>query len=152
MIPQYKRTLDRCDEILARVSSVSDDLLVSAVCQHVCVLMAGALETAIKEILGDHCTKKSAPRVASYATSRLLAFQNADPEKIINLTRQFDSKWSDELEAFWAGEIKGHVGSIVGNRHNIAHGRPTEVSIARIREWRKSLGAFLQKYAELTAP
>jgi len=151
MIPQYKRTLDRCDDLIARAPTIAtDDLLVSAICQHICVLMAGALETAVKEILTDKCRKKSAPQIAAYASGRIASFQNADPKKIHSLMAQFDSKWAEQIESFWSDEIKDHIGSIVGNRHNIAHGRPTEVSIARIREWRKSLGGFIAQLIVIT--
>lgn len=150
MIPQYVRTLTRCDELIKRVTVAGvDELVVSATCQHVCVLMAGALETAIKEILSGHCVRKSAPTVASYSAKRISGFRNADPDKILEMLAQFEPSWSAAIEVFWSGEIKGHIGSIVGNRHNIAHGRPTEVSIARIKEWRGSLQKLIDKLIEL---
>lgn len=151
MIPQYRRTLDRCDELVKRISPDLDGLMVSAVCQHICVLMAGALETGIQEILGSFCVKKSARHVGSYAAKRISTFSNANPDKILQLVGDFDAAWRDELENFWVGAVKDHIGSIVGNRHLIAHGRPTEVSISRIQEWRKSMDGFLKKLTQMTA-
>jgi RiboL-PSP-HEPN len=151
MIPQYQRTLARCDELMKRAANPDlEGLVISATCQHICVLMAGALETAIKELLAGYCVAKSTPRVAAYSTKRISTFQNADPAKICEVIRQFDPKWSDDIEVFWDEEIKDHIGSIVGNRHLIAHGRPTEVSLARIREWRRSLQKLIDKIAEMT--
>jgi hypothetical protein len=107
--------------------------------------MAGALETAMQEIFSRHCREKSSPRVSAYASKKISQFSNASPEKILILVGDFDVAWATRLELFWSDEIKDHIGSIVGNRHNIAHGRPNEVSIARLRDWRKSLDALIQE-------
>jgi len=152
MIPQFRRTLDRCDELIKRVGSYElDDFLVSASAQHACVLLAGVLETSIQELLSSYCVRKADPKVGAYSSKRVSGFNNANPQKILDLIRDFDPAWCDELEGFWADRIKDHIGSIVKNRHNIAHGRPNEVSMVRIMEWRKSLGEFVDKLHEITS-
>jgi len=43
----------------------------------------------------------------------------------------------------WFCEIKDAIGSIVGNRHLIAHGRDTTLTISRVSEWLKRVRDFI---------
>jgi RiboL-PSP-HEPN len=97
--------------------------------------LCGLLETAIKERLSLHSERKASPIIANYVKNQLDLFQNPNPEKIGQLVRSFDATVADRLETFWAGEIKDAIGSIVGNRNLIAHGRDTSLTLSRVSEW-----------------
>ena len=50
----------------------------------------------------------------------------------------FSAEWGRDLEAYLGkddGRRKGAVDSIMSNRHLIAHGKNTSVSVGRIREY-----------------
>jgi len=43
----------------------------------------------------------------------------------------------------WADEIKDAIGSIVGNRHLIAHGRDTSLTLSRVSDWFQAVREFI---------
>jgi hypothetical protein len=76
------------------------------------------------------------------------AFRNPDVERIAGLLYSLDRTLGAKLEDFWNDEIKDAVGSIVGNRHLIAHGRDTTLTFSRVSEWHgytQKLIGFLEK-------
>lgn len=75
--------------------------------------------------------------------SQLEKFQSPGPDNITQLLNAFDPNVGDRLEILWAGEIKDAIGSIVGNRHLIAHGRDTTLTLNRVSEWFKSARKFI---------
>jgi hypothetical protein len=102
------------------------------------------LETAIKERLSLYAECKASPVIANYVKNQLEGFQNPNPEKIWQLVKSFDAVMSDRLETFWSDEIKDAIGSIVRNRHLIAHGRDTTLTLNRILEWLLRVREFIK--------
>jgi uncharacterized protein YjbJ (UPF0337 family) len=140
MIPQYRRLLQSANEVIELSKKNQDnDLLSSQLAAHACILLSGAVESAIRELIPEFAAKKSHPAVANYVKETLRTFTNANPEKLVALLKQFDGKWSEKLEAMWADGVKDHVGSVVGNRHLIAHGKNTTLTPNRVDEWRRSI-------------
>ena len=136
MTPSYFKLDQKIDYLLKRVrDSEFDDLLRSHLANYVCILLSGLLETAIREIISIHCESKTIPTISNFVKSRLEQFQNPDPERIANLLASFDPKLKERLENFWSGEVKDAIGSIVGNRHLIAHGRDTSLTLSRVSDW-----------------
>ena len=144
MIPNYQLNLDRTSVLLAQLRGDSIDAYYAAyMAQLLCIQLSGILEAAIRESLATYATQRSAPEVARYAQNQIESFQNPNPEKILKLLRSFDAEWAASLETYWEGEIKDSIGSIVGQRHLIAHGRATNVSLSRISDWKKSVVKFI---------
>jgi len=148
MTPTYHSTEQKIDFLLKKFRDGSfDDYTQSHIANYVCVLLSGLIENAIRDIISAHVETKSTPRIANYVKSHLDRFRNPDPESVTRLLLSFDAALVDRLEGHWSGEIKDAVGSIVGNRHLIAHGRSTTLTLARVGEWFKSaknLIAFLE--------
>ena len=69
--------------------------------------------------------------------------------KIIELVRRFDKNISDELESFAEGQIREGIDSIVSNRHKIAHGRPSHISITAISRYFHDAREFARKMEAL---
>jgi RiboL-PSP-HEPN len=64
--------------------------------------------------------------------------------KILELARSFDPEWADELEAVTIGKLKDAIDSIVANRHNIAHGQYTGITLAAIIDYYASAVKVLE--------
>jgi hypothetical protein len=120
-----------------------DDYTRSHMANYVCVLLSGLLETAIRERLSIHCENRASPSIANFVKTRLERFQNPDPESIMQLLCSFDRAVGAKLETMWIDQIKDAIGSIVGNRHLIAHGRDTTLTINRVSEWFDSARMFI---------
>lgn len=73
--------------------------------------------------------QRAAPPVVPYVTGQLNRFRNPKAEDMVQLVRAFDKDIAGELETFCNGRIKD---SIVGNRHRIAHGRASGISMEQI--------------------
>jgi hypothetical protein len=145
MIPTYFRADIKLEYLLSkfRNDSAFDDYTRAHIANYACVLLCGLLETAIKERLSVHSEGMASPAVANFVKVQLDGFQNPNPEKIGQLVRSFDSAVADRLETFWSDEIKDAIGSIVGNRHLIAHGRDTTLTLNRVLEWLRCVRKFI---------
>ena len=152
MIPAYVSKLNQVDELLVRVAKFGEDqFIISSVCNHVCVLLSGTLELALKETLSKFAKSKSHIEVANLAIAYLNGIQNPKPDRIEEIFLLLDKDRNKKLTEFWDSEIKDAIGSIVGNRHLIAHGRDTNISFVRINQWNRCCRKFcnyLQKEFE----
>lgn len=148
MTPTYHGTEQKIDFLLKKFRDVTfDDYTQSHIANYACVLLSGLIENAIRDVISAHVEMKATPRISNYVKSQLDRFRNPDPDSVIRLLSSFDAALADRLEDRWSGEIKDAVGSIVGNRHLIAHGRNTTLTLARVGEWfrsAKNLIAFLE--------
>jgi hypothetical protein len=152
IIPEYKRGLARIDSLLEILKeNHEDDLLSNAVASHICVLQSGTLENLFKETMTAFIEKRCAPQVRNYSVKRLNELQNPNPEKIEKLFQDFDVDMLQMLKDAWESNgIREHVSSVVSNRHNISHGRQTNVSPVRVQEWQtslKKLAGFMEAFA-----
>jgi hypothetical protein len=148
MTPTYFSLDKKIEYLLGKIKDIDDDYLRSHVANYACVLLSGLLESAVREIVSACSERTSAPRMSNFVKSRMEAFRNPDTEKISGLLSSFDKGIADRLETFWDEEIKDAIGSIVGNRHLIAHGRDTTVTLSRVSEWHgcaQKLIAFLEE-------
>lgn len=104
--------------------------------RYLCVLSAGFFENALFEVYSAVIYASSSPAVASFASSRLEAISNPKASRFVETARAFKSTWADELEQFLADEgRKDAIDSIMSNRHLIAHGKHSGVTIARLRQF-----------------
>jgi hypothetical protein len=86
------------------------------------------VEIACRDILERYVSRRSAPSVRRFVTSRLSDFQNPKVGKICELLECFDpglaTKWRQAL----LDEQADAIDSIVNNRNQIAHGRSIGLS------------------------
>jgi hypothetical protein len=147
MTPTYFSLDKKIEYLLGKIKDTDDDYLRSHIANYVCVLLSGLLESAVREIISACSERTSSPQMSNFVKSRMETFRNPDIEKIAQLLSTFDKAIGDRLGEFWNEEIKDAIGSIVGNRHLIAHGRDTSVTFSRVSEWhacaRKLIG-FLE--------
>jgi len=129
------RYQQRLDDLFEKVKDIPDFELQSHWARYLCVLVSGYLETSVRAIYSEYSNKRANRNVANYVSSGLERFQSPKMGNILDLTRAFSLQWAEELENVTEGELKESVDSIVANRHNIAHGRDSGISYARIREY-----------------
>ena len=132
------RYQQRLDNLFEKVKDISDLELKSHWARYLCVLVSGYLETSVRAIYSEYSSKKASKNVANYVNSSLKRFQSPKMGNILQLTEAFSRQWAEELENATDGKLKESVDSIVTLRHNIAHGRDSGVSYARIREYYQS--------------
>jgi hypothetical protein len=133
-VVQYESKLDN---LFSTVNSLDDFELQAHWAKYLCVLCSGYLEKSVRSLYSDYVHKRSSPQISKFVGKKLGGFQNAKVEKIVALAKTFDDEWASELDSQTQGQIKDAVNSIISNRHNIAHGQDTRITVARVHGWHK---------------
>lgn len=104
--------------------------------KYLCVLSAGFLENSLKVIYGEFVRRTASKPVADYANSMLARTQNPNAATLIEIARRFMPDWATELEAFVDSNGRREaINSIMKNRHEIAHGKYSGITLAQIRDY-----------------
>lgn len=103
--------------------------------KYICVLSAGFLENAISEVYIPLLTSSASPAVSNFAQKSLGKIQNPKASKFIEIATSFKKEWGEELENFLNTEdnLKHSIDSIMANRHQIAHGKNTSISVVKVK-------------------
>jgi hypothetical protein len=107
--------------------------------KYICILSAGFLENAISEIYAEFADQCSSPPIASFSRKNLNRINNPKSTKFIETAYAFKKQWGKELEQFFIDNPhkKNAIDSIMANRHLIAHGKSTSISVVRIKDFLK---------------
>ena len=130
--------LQRIDRLFQETRNASgNDLEMQAHwARYLCILSAGFLENAITEIYVDFVKRSSSEPVAKYTCAVLERIQNPQTKKFLETATAFKGTWGTELELFVNDEgRRDAINSIMANRHLIAHGRYSGITITRLRTW-----------------
>jgi len=104
--------------------------------RYACVLAAGMLENAAVIIYSDFVTRNAQKPVADFAIVQIAKIQNPKTKRFIEIARAFKSVWSDELEKFVEQNgRKEAIDAIMANRHLIAHGQNSGITVARVSDY-----------------
>lgn len=151
---ELARLRARLDAAFARIAHIDEDALEARAdfARYLCVLVSGYLEKAVTELLFEHCRSQAAPRVQRYVRRGLDRFQNPSKGNILTLVKQFDDAWHSDLELFIVDKRAAAVGSVVNERHRIAHGENSTISYARVAEYREAIDEVIDHLADLVDP
>ena len=135
---ELTRQLQILSECFRKTSSaVGGDLEMQAHwARYLCVLSAGFIENALAEIYTEFVRRAASEPVANHASSVVSKVQNPKAQKFVETAAAFKARWGEELEAFL--EEKGRrdaIDSIMANRHLIAHGKNSGITVARLQSY-----------------
>ena len=136
LVAQY----DRIQSLLVRTRTATweDIELQGHWGRYICILAAGLLENSIREIYSEYVRGASSPQVSSYATTSLQNTLNPNSNRFVQVASSFSQEWGKSLEEFLNAddyERKDAIDSIINNRHQIAHGRSTSISVVRVSNY-----------------
>lgn len=119
------------------------------VARFVCVLASGFVENVVRVHLSKFA-RDSRPKaeLESYIESSVDRFQNPEFHRILELTARFSAAWREKLDRI-DDSIKSAISSIVRNRHLIAHGRASGVSLAQVEQYMERLKAFAKEFEKV---
>ena len=104
--------------------------------KYLCVLCAGFLENAITEVYGEFVRGAASKPVADYAVSVLSKIQNPNAQKFFETAHKFKPQWGTDLNNYL--DLNGRreaINSIIKNRHEIAHGRYSGITLVQIKNY-----------------
>ena len=125
--------IDRC----ARDTSL-DIQLVGHLGRYSCVSAAGFVENSLSEVFVDFIRRGTRPQVADYAIRSLRKIQNPKSAKFVEVAKAFDAAVGNALEIYLDKDNqkrKDSIDSIMANRHQIAHGKPSAITLSRVRRY-----------------
>lgn len=140
---ELSRQIQKIKDLVARTSlaSAGDIEIQSHWAKYICILSAGLLENALTEIYVEYAQGAASEAVAVYVRSSVSKVQNPTTQKYVEIASTFKKEWGEELLDFANKDgRKEAVDSIMSNRHKIAHGKSSDISMARVKEYlRKSI-------------
>lgn len=105
--------------------------------RYLCVLACGFLEVSFKAVLVEVANRRGSSELSNFTEASLDRVRSPNMETIQSILAAFSKEWSDSYELKTEGQLKDSVNSLVGNRHLIAHGKDSGVSIVRVKNWYK---------------
>jgi hypothetical protein len=142
---ELSRQITRIKDLMVKVNEAcgSNIEMQSHWAKYLCVLAAGLIENALKELYAEYAKRQVSEPVANFVSAHLSPIRNPKAEKFLLTASYFKNSWKDELNNFLQDEGRGDaIDSIMNNRHQIAHGKDRNVglSFAQIKEYfRKAL-------------
>jgi hypothetical protein len=115
-----------------------------------CVLTSGLIESVVRVHL-IHFTQASKPKsqIQDYVTATVNRFQNPYFKRILDFTGQFCKHWRSQLEEL-DHAVRSAIDSIVSNRHLIAHGRSSAISLRQVEQYLNYVKQFEIVFARLS--
>ncbi len=116
---------------------VSELELQSHWAKYICILCSGLLENAIELIYLDYIEQSSSnKRIKRFASNYVSRVQNVNATKMIEIAGYFDRTWAEKLKDYLAKEgRKEAIDTIIKNRHDIAHGRTSTITVSRLKDY-----------------
>lgn len=128
-------SFDRADTY---ARTIPDLELHADLARYLCTRTAGFVEKAVATMAIAHANGRSSPTVTRYVEKRTQRLQNLNKKKLLDFVRDFSPVWALELEQSFQDEMET-VNTVVLNRHLIAHGGNSDISLVRMREYRDSV-------------
>lgn len=103
--------------------------------KYLCILSAGLLENAIKEIYIEYAQNQVSKPIANFISSLLSPTRNPKSQKFLEIAAAFNPAWKVELENYLNDDGRGDaIDSIMNHRHLIAHGKShnSNISLGRV--------------------
>jgi hypothetical protein len=114
----------------------SDSILQLHWGRYMCVMVAGFMENALQTIYTDYVANSSNSNVTNYANAHIRRIRNPTADILISTARAFNSLWGDHLRDFInTNQRRDALRAVMDNRHHIAHGRQSTVSVNQVAEY-----------------
>lgn len=106
--------------------------------KYICVLTAGFLENAIAQVYSDFAKQCSPEFIHRHISQYVSKIQNPKSTKFVEVAKSFKVEWGQELEIFIDDKGRSEaIGNIMKNRHLIAHGKSSQITLVQIKEYLK---------------
>lgn len=138
--PQIRAQADSIRHLLDRL--IGDGDLPTYVQGHMgryaCVVVSGFLENALAEVCCAYVADRAQPPVVAYTASVLRKIQNPKAAKFVETFGRFNKDWGLSLNDHLlenSERRKGAIDSIMTNRHLIAHGKNSNITLRQVKTY-----------------
>lgn len=113
-----------------------DYKLMSHWAKYLCVATAGLLENALPSLFADLIQSAASTHVTAYVKNRLSKIKNPATGRFLETAGAFKTEWKDNLTQYVDTDGRREaIDSIMENRNKIAHGKPSNITVAYIRDY-----------------
>lgn len=136
--PEISRQIQRARALVDRTTAAcgGDIELQAEWARYLCIVVAGVIENGLKAVYSDFTEKSASKPVAAFAKGVLSRIQNPKAETFLQTAGGFSGTWRAELEKYLDDSGgKDAINSIMANRHLIAHGKSSAISMAFLKDY-----------------
>jgi hypothetical protein len=138
MRPYVQAWFDRLDEAIrkARRLSIGNQELEGILASHLAVLISGAYEDCIEQLIVERASRGGDESVRNYAQSTIdILFRNPNSANIQRALKLFGEPCAVEFKRRIGLNASEAINSIVTNKNNVAHGRTCNVTLGDIEDY-----------------
>jgi len=135
------------DALLDRASRQPDLEVQSDYARYVAVRVCGLSEQAVVDIVTVYASTQSSLTVTSHIEKRASRGGVGSVSQILDLVGTFSKDMRKQLESELTESEKSALGSLRSQRHLIAHGGQSNVSLAQVREYFSEIRSLLTRVA-----
>lgn len=126
----------RLDHVITLADRLgSDDELCAQYARYICVLVSGYVEEALRVLLLSYASVRCGPELARFVQLKTQDLTNLKFAKLLSVLEMFSLAWRNDFETRVGENAKDALNSVVANRHLIAHGKTTNISLARVKQY-----------------
>lgn len=142
---QYIRELD---SLKTKTENEEDEEVKSYLVKLLCVRTAGLLEVFLKTRISEYSNGKVPNEINRFLTLKFRDITNLRSSKFEDVLTSFSVSWGDMFRAYLNNheQEKTSLDSVIAQRHNIAHGQPSNIGSASMVQYYtdvKSIVLFL---------
>jgi len=114
-----------------------DEEFQSHFAKYICILCSGFMENAVELIYSDFIKRiTTSEELILFIESNLQKILNPNSEKLKNIVETFNKSWKKDLNDFLQiDEKSAALNYIIKQRHKIAHGEDSLVTLGKIRDY-----------------
>jgi len=104
--------------------------------RYLCVLAAGFIENALADVYSRYARSSANPSISNFVEATLGKIQNPKSSRFLETARAFNKDWEETLRDFLDMDGRREaIDSIMANRHLIAHGKDSGISLVRVSDY-----------------
>jgi hypothetical protein len=132
-------------------SRSSSDETQSAVAQYACVAANGYFEAYIKKSMSDKYRSRCDSNAFRLVQKHIDSYYNFKSDKINQFVKNVWPNSSDVIQSYLKGndEFTTAIGSLVGNKNQIAHSGSSNASSLRVQKWIETVLDHLDGFDEV---
>ena len=104
--------------------------------RYLCVLAAGFIENSLADVYSRYARSSANPSISNFVEATLRKIQNPKSSRFLETARAFITEWEETLSDFLDMDGRREaIDSIMANRHLIAHGKDSGISLVRVSDY-----------------
>ena len=110
--------------------------LMSHWAKYLCVLSAGLIENALPILFSDLTQSAASPFITNFVRQSLGEIQNPKTVRFLGIAKMFKTQWETDLKKYVDSDgRKEAIDTIMKNRHLIAHGKNSDITLAQLQDY-----------------